>query len=427
MLATAWKYVDDSNVVLQITIRDDVQFSDGTPLTVDAVIESLKRFKASNGPRASALASVESFEAVDDSTLTLHLSEPDPALAHNLALVAGMITNPDVEAGELTSIPAGTGPYILDLDATRRGDVYVFTRNPGYYDSESFPFDEVNLRVLTDPTARMNAIKTGQVDAIYGAPSQLGEAQASGLTVVSSPGDWQGLFLIDRDGVLTPALADERVRQAINYAIDGDAILDTVAFAQGTPTTQMFYPGTGAYDEALDDAYPHDPEKARELLAEAGYADGFALVMPSFDTFLPEVYPIITQQLAEVGIDAQFQPILGSAGFGPILGGDYSAFFMSWGASQNWLDATLLLSGSGGWNPFHVADPQIADLLSRIAASSGSEQDDLYAQLSAYVVEQAWFAPFYVINNLAFVGPDVTVTAQPQQSNPALYNYKPAK
>ncbi len=427
MLATSWDFVDEARTIMELKLRDNVKFSDGTPLTADAVVSSLERFKASNGPRSTALASVDTATAVDDTTVQLHLRAPDPALAHNLALVAGMITNPAAADTDLASVPAGTGPYVLDTNATRRGDVYVFTRNENYYDTEAFPFDSISIRVLTDPTARLNAVKTEQVDAVYGAPSQLSEAQASGLTIVSTPGDWQGLFLIDRDGVTTTALGDVRVRQAINYAIDGDAILQSVAFDQGTPTTQVFYPGTPAFDPKLDDKYPYDPDKAKELLTEAGYANGFTLRMPSSDAFLPEVYPIIQQQLADVGITVEYDPQTPAAGLAPYLSGQYSSFFFSWGASQNWLDASLLLSESGAWNPYHVADPQIADLMSKIAAATGGEQDALYKELSAYVVDQAWFNPFYVVSNLMFVGPDVTVTPQPQQIVPSIYNYRPAE
>jgi len=426
MLATSWEYTDAGNTVLELKLREGVEFSDGTPLTADAVIASLKRFQASTGPRASALASVADFEAVDDTTVRLTLSTPDPALTHNLALVAGMITNPAVADADLASVPAGTGPYVLDTDKTRRGDVYTFTRNPNYYDAEAFPFDEIDVRVLSDATARLNAVKTGQVDSAFGIPSQQSEAEASGLTVVSAPGDWQGLFLIDRGGVTTPALGDARVRQAINYAIDGDALLDTIAFGQGEPTTQIFYPGTPAYDDTLDDADPFDPDKARALLAEAGYSDGFTLKMPSIDAFLPEVYPLVKQQLADVGITVEYDPLTPAAGLAPFLSGSYPAFVFSWGASENWLDSTLLLSANGTFNPFHVDDPTIADLMSKIAVASDEEQDALYKQLSAYVVEQAWFDPFYVVDNLAFVGKDVSVTPQPQQVVPSIYNYKPA-
>ncbi|WBU37514.1 ABC transporter substrate-binding protein [Homoserinibacter sp. YIM 151385] len=426
MLAESWEYIDETNTTLELKLREGVEFSDGTPLTAEIAAASLERFAAANGPRSSALAAVDSYDAVDDTTLVVNLSTPDPALTHNLTLPAGMITNPEVADDALASVPAGTGPYVLDEDATRRGDVYVFTRNENYYDPDSFPFDEIDVRVLTDATARLNAVKTGQVDSALGFAPQKAEAEGAGLEVISAPGDWQGLFIIDREGTTTEALGDARVRQAINYAIDGDAILETVVFGEGSSSTQMFYPGTPAYDDALNDAYPFDPEKAKELLAEAGYADGFTLRMPSTDTFLPEVYPIVQQQLGDVGITVEFSPQTPAAGLDPYLGGEFPAYVFSWGSSQNWLDATLLLSEEGAWNPLHAADPEIADLMSRIAVASVEEQEPLYRELSAHVVDEAWFAPFYVVNNLAFHGPDVEVTPQPQQSVPSIYNYKPA-
>lgn len=426
MLATSWNYTDDENKVLELKLRDDVTFSDGSPFDAEAVVASLKRFAAANGPRASALASVASYDAPDATTVVLTLSAPDPALVHNFGLVAGMITNPAVADGDLAQVPAGTGPYVLDEDASRRGDTYVFTRNEKYYDPEAFPYAEIDLKVLTDPTARLNAVKTGQVDATWGIPPQVNEAKSAGLQVLPSPGDFQGLFLIDRKGQSIPALGDVRVRQAINYAIDGDALLKVAAYGEGTPTTQIFSPGTPAYDDALDDAYPFDPDKARELLAEAGYADGFTISMPSTDAFLADAYPIVKQQLGDVGITVNLVPFDISSGFGTFLSGEYPAYVFSWGSSQNWLDASLLLSADGAWNPFHVDDPEIADLMSQIALASGDEQDALYKKLSAYVVGQAWFDPWYVNNNLVFAGSEVTVTPQPQQSAPSIYNFSPA-
>jgi peptide/nickel transport system substrate-binding protein len=424
MLATSWTY-SDQNKVLTFKLRSGVKFSDGSALDGDAVVKSLTRFKAANGPRSSALANVASMDAPDATTVKLTLSTPDPALVHNLGLVAGMITNPKVDDKTLKSDPAGTGPYVLDTSKTRRGDTYVFTRNAKYYDTKDFPFSEIDLRVYTDSTARLNAVKTGQVDAAIGDPSQESEAKSSGLNVISAPGDWQGLFLIDRDGTNTKALGDVRVRQAINYAIDGDAILKSIAYGQGSSSTQMFYPGTAAYVNSLNDKYKFDPKKAKDLLAEAGYASGFTLSMPSSDAFLQAAYPVVKQQLGDVGITVQYTNEPASAGLTPYLNGTFPAYVFSWGSSDNWLDATLLLSKDGGWNPYHVADPKIADLMSQIAVANGADQKKLYQQLSTYVVDQAWFDPWYVVDNLMFVGSKVTVTAQAQQSVPSIYNYKP--
>ena len=424
MLATKWVYTDTSNTDLQLTLRSDVKFSDGTAMTADSVVKSLQRFKDANGPRSSALANVKAITAPAATIVDVKLSTPDPALLHNFGLVAGMITNPNSAPAALNTEPAGAGPYKLDSANSNRGNEYKFVRNTYYYDNASFPFDQINIRVLIDNTARLNAVKTGEVDAAFAPPSQLSEAKSSGLNTLSNPGDWQGLYLNDREGTIVKALGDVRVRQAINYAIDGDSVLKVGAFGQGTPSTQIFYPGTPAYDPSLNAMYPYDPAKAKELLAAAGYPNGFSMTMPG--PFLPSVAPLIQQQLAAVGIQVQYKTEPASAGLTPYLSGEFPAYFFSWGSSDNWLDASLLLSKQGAWNPLHASDPKIESFLQQIPAASGPQQDALYKQLSAYVVNQAWFVPFYVVNNVYIFDKSVSVVAQPEQSVPSIYNFKPA-
>jgi peptide/nickel transport system substrate-binding protein len=395
-------------------------------MTADAVVASLLRFRDGKGPRSTALAFVTDIEAVDDTTVRLTLSAPDPALAHNFTLVAGMIVNPEADATALASEPAGAGPYVLDTTATRRGDVYVYTRNENYYNTEAFPFATVNIKVLNDPTARLNAVKTGQVDATFGLATQVAEAEASGLTVVASSGGFQGLFLNDRLGAKTPALAKVEVRQAINYAIDRKALLKALALDQGEITTQVFAPGTPAYDASLDEKYPFDPKKAKELMAKAGYADGFTMTLPELDTLSPAAYPIIQQQLADIGITVVYEPITSAGGIAQFTSDTYSAYMLLFGSSNNWLDATQLLAPSAPFNTFHVADPKIADLMSQIQAASGDDQDALFKKLSAYVVDQAWFDPWYFNEDDMFVGDKVKVEAYNYAIMPPIYNYSPA-
>ncbi len=423
MLATSFKYVDPAKLKLVLELRKGVSFSDGTPFNAKAVVASLERFKKANGPRASALINVKKISAVDDHTVEIELSSPDPSLVYNLGLVAGMITSPG--AKQLSTQPVGTGPYVLDPGNSTPGDHYTFTRNEKYYEPEALPYDEIVIRPIGDPKALLNAVKTGQVDGAYGLPDQVEEAESAGLNVVSSPGDWQGLFIIDREGKTTPALADVRVRQAINYALDGDAILDVLAFGRGMPTTQIFYPDTPAYDPDLNDRYPYDPEKAKQLLAEAGYGDGLKIPMPS-SAFMGDVYPVIKQQLGEVGIEVEYTTISEASGITPFVSGEFPMYMFSWGASNNWLDATLLLSPEGAWNPLHVKDPKIVAMMKKIATANGAEQAKLFRELSAYVVDQAWFAPFYTSENLYFASEAVEVTPEAQQVVPSIRNYVPA-
>ncbi|MFC6879343.1 MULTISPECIES: ABC transporter substrate-binding protein [Actinomadura] len=426
MLATKWTYTDAARTKLKLTLRGDVKFSDGTAMDAEAVAKSLKRFKAANGPRSSALQNVTSVTAPDKTTVDLTLASPDPALVHNLGLVAGMITNPAAAATGLKSTPAGTGPYVLDTKKTSRGNAYAFVRNQHYYNAAAFPFNEIDIRVMTDATARLNAVKTGEADGAVALASQARTAKGSGLNVLSSPGDWQGLFLNDRNGKTVKAMSDVRVRQAISHAIDGDAILKSYAFGQGTSSTQIFYPGTAAYDNSLNSRYPYDPAKAKQLLAEAGYAGGFTLTMPSMTALFASVYPIIQEELGAVGIKVVYKSQPASAGLTPYLSEEFPAYLFSWGSSDNWLDANLLLARNGAWNPFHASDTTIESLMKRIAAASGPAQDALYKQLSGYVVGQAWFVPFYVADNIYMASTSVKVVAQPEQVVPSIYNYSPA-
>jgi peptide/nickel transport system substrate-binding protein len=427
MLATSWKYTNSAHTDFEFTIRSGVKFSDGTAMTAETVAASLKRFQAANGPEASAFQFVKSIAAVGKSTIRLTLSAPDPSLVYNLTLTPGMITNPKASSAALKSVPAGTGPYVLDTATSARGNVYKFTRNKYYWDAAAFPFKEVDLKVLTDPTARLNAVISGQADATYGISSQVTQAKASNVTVLSWLGGWYGLFLQDRDGVKTPALSNVLVRQAINYAIDKKALLKAVAFGQGSLTTQIFGPATPAYQKSLDNAYPFDPAKAKALLAKAGYANGFTINMPELDIQAPASYPIIKQELGNVGINVTYTTITAAGGVAPFVNGSFSSYVFVWGSSNNWVDANELLSAKGVFNPFHVNDPKIASFMTSISLATGAKQDALFKALDAYVVKQAWFDPWYISENYMLVGSHVTVTAQPGSIMPPLINYAPAK
>ena len=425
-LATSWTY-SDSNRDLRLTLRRGVRFSDGSPFTAAAVVASLERFGKQNGPRASATASIASVTAQGAHTVLITLSQPDPALLYNLGLVAGMIVNPKVPGATLNADPAGTGPYVLDQAATTKGAVYTFTRNRYYFDPGAFPFDRIVIKPIANGTAGLDALRTGQVDGEEGSISEVSQAKAAGLTVSLTPGDWRGLFLQDRDGSKVPALGNVQVRQAINYAIDAQGILRSIDKGFGTRSTQIFYPGTQAYDPGLNAAYPYDPAKARALLRAAGYPRGFTLTMPdSAFAILGQYSAIVKQELGAVGITVKYLPTTTAEGVTPYLSGQFPAYVFSWGASNPWLDASLLVAKDGGWNIYHAATPAITTLLGQIPALQGSAQNAAFRRLSADLVQQAWFDPWYVVDNVYFSSKSVKVTPQAEQAVPSIYNYRPA-
>ena len=246
-LATSYHY-NSTNTKLTLKLRTGVTFSDGTAFDADVAKANLEHFKSGTGQNAITLASVSSITTVGDDEVDLDLSAPDPALLRNLALVAGMQASPRaLEGGKLKATPVGSGPYELDAADTVAGSQYTYTRNPDYWNKGDFPYDKIVIKPITDLTARLNALKSGQVDATLIDAGSMSEATSSDLTVKTVQGDWQGIFIVDRDGTTTPALADVKVRQAINEAIDGAAILKSIRQGQGTVSEQIFNPTSAGY------------------------------------------------------------------------------------------------------------------------------------------------------------------------------------
>ncbi len=422
-LAAAFEYTDPAKKVLKLTLREGVTFSDGTPLDAEAVRQNLTR--DIKGPNAIVLAAIDKVTAAGPNVVQIDLKTADPALLYNLGLNAGMMVSPKVFA-DPNADPVGIGAYTLDRGQTTQGDHYTYVRNPKYHDAKAYPYEKIVIKSIPDTNARVAAIRTGQADAGTGTAAVISQAEGAGLTVSQQPGQVAGMWLVDREGKLAPELKDVRVRQAINHAIDAEGIRKSINGGLGARTTQMFYPGSPAYDPALDNTYPHDPAKAKQLLAEAGYPNGFALKLPSENVYLPALYPVLSQQLAAVGITAEYTPVAANQLSQQYFSGQYPAFMYMWGTSQNWVDASLLLSKDSPVNPFHVADPKVADLLARIAPADGEQQTALYKELNRYVVEQAWFAPLYQAGSVYLSGPKVKVTLQQGMAVPAISGYAPA-
>jgi len=423
-LASAFSYNDD-NTALTLTLRDDVTFSDGEAFTADAVKANLEHFKAGTGQNSITLGAVESIEVTGDYEVVLGLSSADPALLRNLALVSGMMASPAVlDGGTLKTTPVGSGPYLLDSAATVVGSQYTYTRNPDYWNTEFFPYDSVVIKPLSDLTARLNALKAGEVDAASADAKSMAEAEASNLTVNKMEGDWQGLFIVDRDGATVPALADERVRQALNYAIDGDAILASIRLGEGTSTTQIFSPTSQAADDALNDAYPYDPEKAKKLLAAAGYEDGFDLTIPDIAGF-SDLTTITTQSLTDIGIRVSVEPVSADQTISALLGGKFPVFIFSWGSSNAWQDILKLVQPSAPWNMLGNQTPELDALIAAAQNAPADDADSAFQAVNEYLVDQAWFAPWFVQNNIYLSGADTQVTMQPQNVVPYLWNYAP--
>ncbi|MDN4490438.1 ABC transporter substrate-binding protein [Demequina sp. SYSU T00068] len=423
MIASGWELSEDS-LTLTLTIQDGITFTDGTDLTSEDVVASLQRFKDGTSENAGDLADVSEITAIDDYTVELTLSAPNPAILYMLSRTAGLVASADaIEEGvDLATETVGSGPYILDTAATVSGSSYVYTANPDYWAPELQNFETLVINVYDEQTAALNAIKGGDIDvARLTSNSNIPEIEASGWSVVGNELDVFGLQLYDRGGEMSEALGDVRVRQAINYAFDKEAMLEALESGYGTVTAQVFPSTSEAFDPALDEYYTYDPEKALELMAEAGYADGLELSMMSTALLPDALYTLIAQQLAEIGITAVYTDP-GANLFADLLAPKFPAAYFGLERNTDWQLIQFALAPTATFNPFHYEDPQVNEYIETIQYGDAETQAATAAELNAYIVEQAWFAPFYTVQGSVAVSPDFTVDMLVSNYLPAVYD-----
>lgn len=425
MLATEWTY-DDAQTALTLKLRDDVTFSDGTKFDAAAAKANLDAFRAGTGPQAGTLSTVTSVDVVDDYTITINLSAVTPALPIYLSNAAGLMASPAALGTEgLATVPVGSGPYLLDQANYTPGALYTFTANENYWDPSLVKFDTVVMTAIPDVTARVNALITGQMDAVQIDPPSAAQVEASGNTVQALEDAQQGLFLFDRAGKTNPALGDVRVRQAINHAFDRPAFVEQLLLGYGSETNQVFSPATLAYVEALDSHYAYDPELARKLLADAGYADGFTLTIGSSNP-APTQVAVVTQYLTDIGITPEFVNVPAAGNVAELTSGKYGAILFSLFQPNDWIMLNAVVGPDALYNPFGTTDETTARLLAQIYADPTNAEASL-KELNTYLVDQAWFSPLYRSARLYANGPKVTVEMQVQQAAPSIYNYTPVQ
>lgn len=397
-LATEWGYVGEGNTEFQLTLREGVKFADGSDLTAEGVKQHLEYVKGAGGQMSGTLATLETIDLTGDLSLTLTFSEPNPDLPFYFSQsgvgIANVISPKGLEEPKgLGTMTAGAGPYILDESATVANDTYVYTPNPDYWNKEDIHWDKVTIKVIPNLNSLLNALKSGQIDFSTGDYTTAAEAEKAGLQVHFTPNVFSGLNLLDREGKLAPELADQRVRQAINYAIDRDAIVNAIYDKYGSPTTQTTH-GVG-FVEALDGYYPYDPEKAKSLLAEAGYPDGFTLKVVSTPFFNGDtMVQAIAGQLEKVGITLDVDSKSDVNEYvSEMASGTYPAAWIGFGTLPMFVASQNLYGPSALFNAFKTTDDQLTDLTNQLAVASGDAVKDLSEKIEARLVELAWFAP----------------------------------
>ncbi len=301
-LAESWEISDDG-LTYTFTLRDGVTFHDGTTMDAEDVKFSLDRINAEDSANAQKklFANITDVSVVDPQTVAVTLDQPNGMMLFNLAWGDAVIVAPE-SIENIATNPVGTGPF--KFDDWVQGDRIEMSAYDGYWGDKP-ALTEATFRFISDPTAAFAAVMAEDVDAFVGfpAPENLPQFEADPRFQVLN-GNTEGETILSTNNKMPP-FDDVRVRKAVAHAIDRQAIIDGAMFGLGTPIGTHFAPHNPDYVDLIGNSQ-HDPELAKKLLAEAGYADGFTTTLklppPSYARRGGE---IIAAQLREVGITAE--------------------------------------------------------------------------------------------------------------------------
>jgi peptide/nickel transport system substrate-binding protein len=300
----------------------------------------------------------------------------------------------------LGTITDGAGPYMLDASQTVANSHYTYVPNPYYWDKSAVHFTKITVEVIPDPQTAYNALRSGQVAYIGGSFSTVGEAKSAGFSVYSALSDWYGVFLIDRGGAVVPALANQKVREALNYAVNRSAITTTLFDGYGVPTDEISdsaYADDG-YDPTYTAHYTYDPAKAKQLLAQAGYPHGFTITIGATATYGDgvEVAQAIASDWAAIGVTAKIDAFNNLGGFAtPLENKQLAAFAGNLDVQPMYLESTQILDKDAGFfNLYQSTDAQLTQLLATARAQTQPQQiASAWAAVEDRAVDLGWFVP----------------------------------
>ncbi|MFF1301915.1 ABC transporter substrate-binding protein [Streptomyces sp. NPDC058307] len=401
-LADQWGYVGSGNTKFQLKLRKGAKFADGSPVTASDVVNSIKYYVKGSGPNGSFYRAL-TFSTPDSSTVVVSSPTPNPDMGalFTPALMGGAIISPVglKDPKKLASATFGAGPYVLSAQQSVSGDHYVYVPNKNFWDKAAVHFKKITVKVMPNVNSQAQALKSGQIDLMYGTPDVAPTiAGNKSLTTIKSPTAWAGLFLLDRDGTVVKGLADVRVRQALNYAVDRPAITKAVYGSFGAPVSQPAMPGYDGYSPEAEKMYPYDPAKAKQLLKAAGYGDGLTIPVNygSFDPSTTKMLQAVQDQLGKVGVTLKLKAAANFGGWiNDLLSKKYAATVLSpgQGGQENFYAQQGGFTKTGIMNVFGVDDKDVDAAFARLAESDPKASGAAAKDLTDVIVRKALALP----------------------------------
>jgi len=293
---------------ITLTLRKWIKFHDGTDFNAEAVKWNLDQCIAAKIPGTDKFKSVD---AVDEYTARINLNEWDSTITGNLTQAMGMIVSPT--ACQKNGIewcgnnPVGTGPFMFV--SWQKNVRTTFKKFPGYWQKGKPYLDAIEFAPVTDPVTRLMSFKAKEFDiALTIDPIDVADLEKNGHVVTRRKLPSGVETLIPSSANADSPWANLKVRQAAQYAIDTQALAKTIAHGEAEPATQYAIKESWAYNPAVK-GYPYNPARARQLLAEAGYPNGFKTKILHLADRNAALYAAVQGYLKEVGIDAELDPM----------------------------------------------------------------------------------------------------------------------
>lgn len=390
-LAESWEQIDD--LTWEFKLREGVMFHNGEELKASDVVFSYERMMDS-GEVAHIIGAVDSVEADGDYTVIVKTEEPFAPLLSHLAHTAASIFSEKAvtEAGDnYVNEPVGTGPY--KFKEHQSGDKVVLERFDDYFRGPS-EIEIVEFRNVPEGTSRVIGLETGEIDIGY-------EIEPIDRSAIR---DNEDLELVEEQSLSTQYIGfntqkepydNTEVRQALNHAINVEEIIEVVLEGGGTKATGPINDRVFGYEEGLE-GYDFDPEKSKEMLADAGYPDGFETTIWTNDNPVRETIATVVQEhLREVGVTAEIETVEWGTYLDRTAAGEHDMFILGWvtvtGDADYGLYSLFHSSQHGGaGNRTFFENDKVDELLDKGRTSiDEDERLEAYNEAQEIIVEEA--------------------------------------
>lgn len=423
-LAVSWKTLDDRT--WEFKLREGVRFHDGTPFTAHDVVFTYERVpKVVNSPSSFnfAVKMIARMEVIDDHTLRIHTTVPAPLLANNLASVRIISRRhgdgATTAAYNNLSAAIGTGPYRATEFVV--GERATFERNDSWWDKKP-AWARVNYRLLANDAARNAGLQAGELDIIDQVPPRdVADLQRNArVSVVSTPGQRliylapdigrkETPFVTDAQGRPMNAnpLQDVRVRQALSLAINREGIRDRVMDGFAAPTGQLMPQGASGYEASIR-VDPYDPERARQLLRDAGYPNGFGITLHGPNNRYvndSKIAEALAQMWTRIGVRTSVDTMPAATFFSRAVKAEFTIRLTGWASDTGEASSNLteLLASSNPdkgrgavFDPSRYANSRVDEIVERALATIDVEaREALYREAERMALPEYPIIPLH--------------------------------